>query len=383
MDGSLPNSWILSHRHGLILLLVAGLASGCGRDDVKAYTVPKEPPAQTAPENLPADHPDVGAAAASPQLKWRTPDGWKELPAGEFRVGSFKVTGRDGKQADVSVIPLPGAAGGDFSNVNRWRGQVGQPPVTEEELKTLAQPVEVGGESATLYEQNGANPAGEPTRILAVVQHRGGTAWFFKMTGDDQLVAQQKPAFVEFLKSVQLPTGGAAPTPPSMAEGSLPAGHPDISAAPAGPVPGAEARAGQPQWEAPSGWKEVPGGQFLMAKFMITGEGNAQAAVNVSQSAGDGGGIAANVNRWRKQLGLGELSSDELAKAAKTIETTSGRATLVEMNGQDARSGQPASLVGVMVMQPGQAWFYKLMGDSRVVASQKDAFTRFVQGVKY
>ena len=383
MNGSLPNSWNLSRRHALILLLTSGLTSGCGRDDVKAYTVPKEQPAQVAQENLPADHPDVGAAAATPQLKWRTPDGWKELPAGEFRVASFKITGRDGKQADVSVIPLPGAAGGDFSNVNRWRGQVGQPPVTEEELKTLAQPVEVGAEPATLYEQNGANPDGEPTRILAVVQHRGGTAWFFKMTGDDHLVAQQKPAFVEFLKSVQLPTGGVASPPPPMAEGNLPAGHPDISAAPAGPVPDAASRGGTPQWEAPPGWKEVPGGQFLVAKFMITGEGGGQAAVNINSSMGDGGGIAANVNRWRKQLGLGELSSDELAKSTKTIETTSGRATLVEMSGQDARSGQPSSLVGVMVMQPGQTWFYKLMGDAQVVAAQKDAFTRFVQGVKY
>ena len=43
----------------------------------------------------------------------------------------------------------------------------------------------------------------------------------------------------------------------------------------------------------PSGWKEVAGGQFLVAKFMIAGDGGAQAAVNVSTSAGDGGGLAA------------------------------------------------------------------------------------------
>ncbi len=383
MNGSLANSWNLSYRHGLILFLAAWLSSGCGQDGVKAYNVPKEQPAQTTPENPPADHPDVGTAAAASQLKWTTPDGWKELPAGEFRVGSFKVTGRDGKQADVSVIPLPGAAGGDFSNVNRWRGQVRQPPVSEEELKTLGQAVEVAGEPATLYEQNGANPAGEPTRILAVIQHRSGTAWFFKMTGDDQFVAQEKPVFVEFLKSVQLPTDGAAAAPPPMTDGSLPPGHPDISAVPAGPVPEAASHPGTPQWEAPPGWKEVPGGQFLVAKFMISGEGGGQAAVNISSSMGDGGGIAANVNRWRKQLGLSELSGNDLAKSVKTIETTSGRATLIEMNGRDARSSQPASLVGVMVMQPGQAWFYKLMGDAQVVAGQKDAFTRFVQEVKY
>jgi hypothetical protein len=39
--------------------------------------------------------------------------------------------------------------------------------------------------------------------------------------------------------------------------------------------------------------------------------------------------------------------------------------------------------VGVLVPQNGQTWFYKLMGDAKVVESQKDAFTKFVQGVKY
>jgi hypothetical protein len=46
-----------------------------------------------------------------------------------MRVASFRVTGKDGKQADVSVIPLPGLAGSDLDNVNRWRGQVGLPSV--------------------------------------------------------------------------------------------------------------------------------------------------------------------------------------------------------------------------------------------------------------
>jgi hypothetical protein len=312
------------------------LATGCGRDEIKVYTVPKE----AAPPAAMAD----SAAPASP-LKWSTPAGWTELPAGEFRVASFKITGPDGKQADVSVIPLPGSAGGDFSNVNRWRDQVGLPAVAEDELKKLAEPVEVAGQPAALYDQAGAT-----VHILAVVQHRQGTAWFFKMTGDSQLVAQQKPAFVAFLKSFQFAAGTAAPETP--------------------------AAAGTPQWTPPSDWKEAPGGQFLVAKFTVAG---GQAAVNISSSPGNGGGVAANVNRWRKQLGLSELSSDELTKSVKSI----GTATFFEMNGTDAKTGHPASLVGAIVLQPGQAWFYKLMGDATVVTAQQAAFTKFVQEVKY
>ena len=55
----------------------------------------------------------------------------------EMRAASFRVAGKDGKQADVSVIPLPDPAGSDLDNVNRWRGQVGLPGVSEEELAKL------------------------------------------------------------------------------------------------------------------------------------------------------------------------------------------------------------------------------------------------------
>ena len=75
-----------------------------------------------------------------------------------MRAASFRVAAHDGRQADVSVIPLPGLAGSDLDNVNRWRGQVGLPGVSEAELAKLAQPVEIAGQSASLYEQAGANP---------------------------------------------------------------------------------------------------------------------------------------------------------------------------------------------------------------------------------
>jgi hypothetical protein len=359
----------------LIALAFLAFVSGCGRDDVKVYRVAKETPSAASPAAMPAGHPDI-STSATPQLKWKTPEGWNEVPPGEMRVASFNVK-KDGKQADVSVIPLPGTAGGDAANVNRWRGQLGLAPVTPEELQKASQKVEVAGQPAELHDVVGKNPGNsEPTRILGVIQHRDGMAWFFKMTGDDQLVAQQKPAFVELLKSFQF-------TAAAEAQPSLPPSHPPIDRSATAPAAAAISSEGKPNWQVPSGWKEISGGQFLVAKFVLAGDGGAQAAVNVSMSAGDGGGLAANVNRWRKQLGLSDLSDDELAKSAKTVETTSGKAAVIEMSGTDARTGQPAQLVGAMVTQTGQTWFYKLMGDAKLVAAQKDAFTKFVQSVKY
>ena len=133
----------------------------------------------------------------------------------------------------------------------------------------------------------------------------------------------------------------------------------------------------------PAGWREVSGGQFLVAKFILAGPDNAAAAVNVSSSPGEGGGLVGNINRWRGQLGLGQLSDDDANKLVTVIDVQGGKASLVDLSGTDARTGKPTRLVGVIVPQSGQTWFYKLMGDAKVVESQKDAFIKFVQGLKY
>jgi len=295
-----------------------------------------------------------------------------------MRAASFRVAGKDGKQADVSVIPLPGLAGSDLANVNRWRGQVGLPGVSETELAKLAQPVEIAGQSASLYDQAGTNvSSGEISRILAAILRRDGTAWFFKMTGEDAVVAEQKPAFVEFLKSVNFPAAATA--------AQLPPSHPPMDAANIMAQAGTAPSSGQakPNWEVPSGWKEVPGGQFLVAKFILTGAANAQANVNVSMSPGEGGGLLANLNRWRQQLGLGTVAEADLAKEVQPLDLPGGKASVADIVGKGPRSAKDARLLAVVIPRSGETWFYKLMGDAQVVQQEKDAFMKFVQSVKY
>ncbi len=353
-------------------LLLAVVLAGCGRNDIQVHQVAKE----TAPSEsvaLPAGQPGAPGMLVKPQ--WTVPKGWEEVPPGEMRVASFRVAGPDGKTADVSVIPLPGLAGSDLDNVNRWRGQVGAPPIKAEDLPTVGQAVEIGGQQGHLFEQAGQAPGSdEKGRILAAILRREGMAWFFKMSGEDSLVAQQKPVFIEFLKSFTFPSAAT--------QAGLPPSHPPIDStmmAQAGAS--ASGDAAKPIWQVPAGWKEVSGGPFLVAKFVVTGSDNAQAAVNVSASAGDGGGLLPNVNRWRAQLGLAPVAQGELQ--AKSLELAGGKATLVEMAGTDSKTGQKASLVGAMVPRGGQTWFYKLMGDEQAVARERDAFTTFIQTTKY
>jgi hypothetical protein len=186
------------------LLLLA--ATGCDRDKVKVYHVENSaapapsPVATPAPATMPVTMP-VGLPSPDnsrlPLLKYVLPDGWKEKAPSQMRVASFEVSDH-GKIADVSVIPLGGMAGGAAANVTRWRGQVGLPPVTEDEAAKLAEKISVGDQPADLFDLNGG-----AQRILAASFHRDDTEWFFKMTGDAALVEAQKPAFISFLKTIQ------------------------------------------------------------------------------------------------------------------------------------------------------------------------------------
>ncbi len=374
MIDSIPQILLSTPKWALAGILAVTFA-GCGRDDVKVHQLPKESSApQPMPKMQSGDLLQIAPGPAPAHLTWTLPQGWEEQTPGEMRVASFSVRGSEGT-ADVSVVPLSGAAGGDLANVNRWRGQVGLPPIAADGLKGEAGSVEVGNSRADLFEQAGTNAAGDAARILAVIEHHGDTTWFFKMTGDSALVAREKPAFVAFLKSVKFDAADTAGLPPS---------HPPMDGMTlAAATPMSATAEAHPNWQVPADWKETSGGAFLVDKFLIGGDGSAQASVNVSTSSGDGGGLAANVNRWRQQLGLPTLSDAELASALTSVDVQGGKATFVDMSGKDARTGESARLIGAVVPQSGQTWFYKLMGDSKIVEQQKDAFTSFVRTVQY
>jgi hypothetical protein len=382
----------------LLLVPFFLLVAGCHKDDVQVYNTPNDQaqpaaapamPTNSSETTLPPGHPNVSSmqnmslpdaalpAAASPAaLTWTAPTDWTEVPPSQMRVASFKIVGANGQQADVSIVPLSGSGGGDPANVNRWRGQVGLPDAPDDTILSSAQNVEAGGAPAQLYDIDGKNPDnGKPMRILAAIQHRDSTAWFFKMTGDTDLVEQQKPAFIQFLKSISFTANET--------QAQLPPGHPPVgdmgNMTPQPQTAAPATQSGQPNWQVPAGWNETSGGPFLVAKFAIAGDGGTAATVNVSASQGDGGGLPANVNRWRGQLGL----PPESEISTTTFVISGGQAQLVDMNGTNAENQQPTEIIGIMVTQPNATWFYKLMGDPKLVASQKDTFVQFVKSVKY
>ncbi len=201
------------------------LLGGCRDHEITAYRAPKDPvaaaPAPVASSantnDLPRGHPPVGGAAqpapggdtmantavptGGDSLVWTAPAAWAVKPSGPMRKGSYAVKG-NGAEADLSITAFPGDTGGLLANLNRWRGQVSLPPLAEAQLGASVEHRDLGSLHADIVDFAGtAN--GAPTRLLGAVVPVNGETWFFKLMGPDALVAQEKAAFLEFLRTVR------------------------------------------------------------------------------------------------------------------------------------------------------------------------------------
>ena len=110
----MPSGWL-----ALLLVLTA-----CTRDAIRVYDAPKDKLPQRA--NLPS--------------------GWQEIPSGGMRLSSYVVRGAAGEEAQVSVVPLPGASGSERDNVNRWRNQLGLQAISQDDIAGQVRQVTVAGE---------------------------------------------------------------------------------------------------------------------------------------------------------------------------------------------------------------------------------------------
>lgn len=196
----------MARKHSWIVVALL-VAAGCGRDEVAHYRVPKaDPAAASAPGSMGAMGP-AGALPPPPDasttgtLQWALPKGWTEnRSSGGMRYATLKP-GTPGK-VDVSVTVFPGPAGGELANVNRWRNQIGLPPVEDAALakdrKSLKAPI--GSVAVFDYTSDGK----EKTRLVAGIVFAGGNSWFVKMVGDAGPVAVARADFVRLLESLRL-----------------------------------------------------------------------------------------------------------------------------------------------------------------------------------
>ncbi len=128
-------------------------------------------------------------------VPYNKPEGWTDGPSAKFAAVSLQVLDGDLKAA----ITVTSAGGSPLLNVNRWRGQIGLGPLTDEQLAATAKKVEVGQTAGDLYEMSE-----EGRSIYGVIVQNQGQMWFAKMAGDTPLVERERERFIEFLKSLHL-----------------------------------------------------------------------------------------------------------------------------------------------------------------------------------
>lgn len=120
-------------------------------------------------------------------------------------------------------------------------------------------------------------------------------------------------------------------------------------------------------WAVPASWNEV---ETTSSMRIATYQTTSGVEVAVTAFPGDVGGLVANVNRWRGQVGLD--STDEQGVEENIERLTGSNVIVVDINGVSSR------LIGTIIdVGDGQTWFAKAMGDSESVEQIKSDIVDF------
>lgn len=128
------------------------------------------------------------------------------------------------------------------------------------------------------------------------------------------------------------------------------------------------------KYKVPGDWKPKAAGQFIKEAF-VAGEGAKQVPVTLSSFGGDAGGLVANINRWRNQVGLEPLPEAGILKEAKSLKISGKLAHYVDL----ANPKNDVRILGVILPLATETWFVKMTGPVAAVEAQRGNFEAFVQ----
>lgn len=354
-------------KGALVSVAVAAMLLGaCDRNDqqIKVYRIAKAPLESTPPPetSMPTNASSPSAlstAAPNTVTAAVVPPNWEAQPLSQMRQASFLVHGDNGAVADISFVTLGPAAGNVLDNVNRWLGQLAQPPVTDEKLKSMVQPLATGRGNVAVVDLSGQPENGDATKdgriIGGIAVDDAGTA-FYKMRGNAALVGAEKENFLKWVSSsrgsVSVSTSTSAPVTPANTD------QPEI------------------KWDLPPGWSSAPASAMRYASFAAEKNGE-KADISVVTFPGDGGGDVENVNRWRQQIGLAAVGAEVLKPMIAPLQAGDIHIDTIDMTGASAR------VLAAWTRHGGRAWFFKLTGPPNLVEEEKPKFVAFLQSIRF
>jgi hypothetical protein len=147
------------------------------------------------------------------------------------------------------------------------------------------------------------------------------------------------------------------------------------------------------RWTAPASWKAEGPRPMRAATYSIAtapgDSGIAECVVNYF-GPGQGGGVEANVERWRGQV-LGADGKPAPAKVDKKtvrgipITMVDASGTYTGMGGPMSGGSKPAAgyrLIGAIAEGPGGNVFFKLTGPAKTIAAHQKSFEQLLESIQ-
>ncbi len=186
----------------LLALLVTATAVSCRPADRVEITLSR--PRHSVEKAPRLDVPLIDSLPATQKYRWTLPPGWIEIPATQFRLINFAFGPAGEGECYVSE-----SRGSELENVNRWRQQMAQPPLGQDELAALPRKTILGHPAAFVdltgaYTGAGGAAPAPNTRMLGVILADVDTTFTVKLTGPADLVAAHATHFDTFVASLRL-----------------------------------------------------------------------------------------------------------------------------------------------------------------------------------
>lgn len=286
----------------------------------------------------------VQSVTFNPQGKpsYLTPEGWNRRSGPELRYETLTFgEGESAVELAISSLPTPPGNLANYQqlNLNRWRNQLGLADVTGADWLLD------GIKSGELVEVPAA-----ADRPAALIVNLSGQ---LEKIGEASMLAA-------------MVTPPAAPRP-----------EPVARPAPAMNDPGSGITSSAAKFDhtPPSGWTPSAGSSARLASLEVIHE-SGKLDISVTRFP-NGGDLLSNVNRWRGQAELPNVTSDKLGESVTDAQIGGRPGKLV------IAKGPALSILAAIVPDGSAQWFFKVQGPTPGVTAEEQHFQQWLESVKF
>lgn len=128
-------------------------------------------------------------------------------------------------------------------------------------------------------------------------------------------------------------------------------------------------------WVRPEGWKQKARSGLRFATLYRADDEKTE--ITVYRFGPNSGGLLANVNRWRAQVGLQPTDEATLKKESRVVKADKLEAIVVDLKGESKR------IVGAILPTQNATWFFKLTASPKVAGKHKADVPKLVESVRF